>query len=105
MIVIVGAYGNLCDLERAQEIARRTGLVVVLDNAPAFGATFRGRHPHEYGFSEMISFHATKVVSSMEGGANIVNDPEIAAYLERLRDFGQFEKVQVTWIFRDSTPR
>jgi len=42
----------------------------------------------------MLSFHATKVFSSMEGGANIVHDPEIAEYLARLRDFGQFEKVR-----------
>jgi dTDP-4-amino-4,6-dideoxygalactose transaminase len=40
----------------------------------------------------MISFHATKIFNSMEGGANIVNDPEIADYLLRLRDFGQYEK-------------
>jgi dTDP-4-amino-4,6-dideoxygalactose transaminase len=42
----------------------------------------------------MISFHATKIFSSMEGGANIVNDPEIADYLLRLRDFGQYEKTR-----------
>src|SRR5207237_7746310 len=50
--------------------------------------------PCSYGFSEMLSFHATKVFSSMEGGANIAHDPEIADHLIRLRDFGQFEKVR-----------
>src|SRR3954462_9584751 len=42
----------------------------------------------------MISFHATKILSSMEGGCNVVNTPQIAAYLLRLRDFGQYEKTR-----------
>ena len=94
MIVAVGAYGNLADLEKLGALARKHDLVVILDNAPAFGSTFKGKHSWEFGFSEMISFHATKVFNSMEGGANIVNDPEIADYLLRLRDFGQYEKAR-----------
>jgi dTDP-4-amino-4,6-dideoxygalactose transaminase len=94
MVLAVGAYGNLVDLQQLGALARSRDLVVVLDNAPAFGSKFRGRFPWEYGFSEMLSFHATKVFNSMEGGANIVNDREIAEYLVRLRDFGQYEKVR-----------
>lgn len=94
MIVPVGAYGNLIDLEHLQRFSATHKLAVILDNAPAFGSKFKGRHSWEFGFSEMISFHATKIFSSMEGGANIVNDPEIDALLRRLRDFGQFEKVR-----------
>ncbi len=94
MILPVGAYGNLCDLEKLGTMAKTHQLAVILDNAPAFGSKFKGRHAHEYGFSEMISFHATKIFNSMEGGANIVNDPEIADYLLRLRDFGQYEKTR-----------
>jgi dTDP-4-amino-4,6-dideoxygalactose transaminase len=92
MIVPVGAYGNLADLEKLGDFAKANNLVVVQDNAPAFGSKFKGRFPWEYGFNETLSFHATKVFSSMEGGASIVNDAEIADYLLRLRDFGQFEK-------------
>lgn len=94
MVMAVGAYGNLADLEVLGRFAKENDCVVVLDNAPAFGSTFKGKHSWEYGFSEMISFHATKVFNSMEGGANIVNDPEIADYLLRLRDFGQYEKTR-----------
>ena len=94
MIVPVGAYGNLVDLERLRDFAQSYGLAVILDNAPAFGSKFKGNFPWRYGFSEMISFHATKIFSSMEGGANVVNDPEIADYLLRLRDFGQYEKAR-----------
>jgi dTDP-4-amino-4,6-dideoxygalactose transaminase len=94
MIVSVGAYGNLTDLEKLGEFSKANNLVTILDNAPAFGSKFKDKYPWEYGFSEMISFHATKIFNSMEGGANIVNDPEIADYLLRLRDFGQYEKVR-----------
>lgn len=94
MIVAVGAYGNLVDLELMGRLAKSQSLAVILDNAPAFGSRFRGKFSWEYGFSEMISFHATKIFNSMEGGANIVNDREIADALIRLRDFGQYEKVR-----------
>lgn len=94
MIMAVGAYGNLADLDQLGALAKAHDLVVILDNAPAFGSKFKGKHSWEYGFSEMISFHATKVFNSMEGGANIVNDPDIDAYLRRLRDFGQYEKTR-----------
>lgn len=94
MILPVGAYGNLVNLEKLGEMAKAQGLAVILDNAPAFGSTFQGKHAHEFGFSEMISFHATKIFNSMEGGGNIVNDPEIDDLLRRLRDFGQYEKTR-----------
>lgn len=92
MVVVVGAWGNLADLNQLKQTALRENLVVILDNAPAFGSTYRGKYCWEWGFSEMISFHATKIFSSMEGGGNIVTDPEIDGYLRRLRDFGQYEK-------------
>lgn len=92
MIMPVGAYGNLVDLEKLGALAKAQNLAVLLDNAPAFGSKFKGKFPWTFGFSEMISFHATKVFNSMEGGGNVVNDAEIADYLLRLRDFGQFEK-------------
>ena len=94
MILPVGAYGNLVDLEKLGAIASIHNLVAVLDNAPAFGSKFKGKFPCAFGFSEMISFHATKIFNSMEGGANIVNDPIVADYLLRLRDFGQYEKTR-----------
>ncbi len=94
MVVAVGAYGNLPDIERLGEFANDNKLVFIMDNAPAFGAKFKGRFPCSFGYSEMISLHATKIFTSMEGGLNIVNDQEIQDYLIRLRDYGQFEKVR-----------
>jgi len=94
MIVAVGAYGNLPDLEELGKFADDNKLVLILDNAPAFGSKFKNKFSCAYGYSEMISLHATKIFTSMEGGVNIVNDPEIQDYLLRLRDYGQFEKVR-----------
>lgn len=94
MLIAVGAYGNLIDLEYLREFSSKHNLIVILDNAPAFASRYRGKFPWEFGFSEMLSFHATKIFSSMEGGATVVNDPEIAEYLVRLRDFGQYEKIR-----------
>lgn len=94
MMVVVGAYGNLANLEELGKFCDDNKLVLILDNAPAFASKFKGKYPCHYGYSEMISFHATKIFSSMEGGGNIVNDEEIQNYLMRLRDFGQYEKVR-----------
>lgn len=94
MIVSVGAYGNLPNLDQLGKFADHNKLVLILDNAPAFGSKFKNRFACAYGYSEMISLHATKIFTSMEGGFTIVNDPEIQNYLMRLRDYGQFEKVR-----------
>lgn len=94
MVVAVGAYGNLPDIEKLGKFAEDNKLVFIMDNAPAFGAKFKGKYPCGYGYSEMISLHATKIFTSMEGGLNIVNDEEIQDYLIRLRDYGQFEKIR-----------
>lgn len=94
MILSVGAYGNLPDLDKLGGLANANNLVLVLDNAPAFGSKYKNKFPCAYGYSEMISLHATKIFTSMEGGVNIVNDDVIQEYLIRLRDYGQFEKVR-----------
>lgn len=94
MVMAVGAYGNLTNLEELGKFADAHNLVLILDNAPAFGSKFKNQYPCHYGYSEMISFHATKIFNSMEGGATIVNDDEIQDYMLRLRDFGQYEKTR-----------
>jgi len=92
MVIAVGAYGNLPDIEKLGRFAESHGLVLIMDNAPAFGSMYKGKFPNAYGYSEMISLHATKIFTSMEGGVNMVNDEEVQDLLIRLRDYGQFEK-------------
>ena len=68
-IVPVHVYGNLCDVEKIDEIAARHGLKVIYDAAHAFGATYKGVSSANLGDAAMFSFHATKVFHTIEGGA------------------------------------
>ncbi len=92
MIVAVGVYGNLPDLDQVKKFANDHNLVLLFDNAPAFGSTFKGYYPANYNLEEVYSFHATKIFTSMEGGAAISHDETIQSFLARLRNFGQYEK-------------
>jgi len=92
MIVAVGVYGNLPDIDLLGQIARERNMALIFDNAPAFGSRVDEKFTCNLGYSEIYSFHASKIFNSMEGGAVVTSDPEIAATLIQLRDFGQFEK-------------
>lgn len=88
-IVPVHVYGNICEVERIQEIADRYGLKVVYDGAHAFGEVYKGKNIAHYGDMVMFSFHATKVLNTVEGGCLVYRDGDRTQYLEGLRQFGQ----------------
>jgi len=90
IVLAVGVYGNLPDLNTLSFEARENGKLFLLDNAPAFGATYNGMYPNVFCDGEIYSFHATKIFSTMEGGAAIVNDTEIHDLMDRARAFGQY---------------
>jgi len=92
MLLPVGVYGNLPDIEKAKAFSEAHGMALLFDNAPAFGATYKGHPPAYYKIEEIYSFHATKIYNSMEGGAALTHDEEIHSLLSRIRDFGQYEK-------------
>lgn len=94
MMVVVGSYGNLPDLEKISEFANKYKLFVIFDNAPAFASKYKNNYVCNYGFSEIYSFHASKIFNTMEGGCVVTNDEEIHNYLSLIRDFGQYEKVR-----------
>lgn len=88
-IVPVHVYGNICDVERICEIAKRYRLKVVYDGAHAFGETYKGKNIAQYGDMTMFSFHATKVLNTVEGGCVAYADGSKTQFLEGLRQFGQ----------------
>ena len=92
MIVAVGVYGNLPNIEQLKKFCLNNKIICIFDNAPAFGSTFKKKYPINYGLDEIWSFHATKIMSSMEGGAAVSSSKKITKLLQRIRDFGQFEK-------------
>ena len=87
-ILPVHVYGNVCDVERIGEIARRHGLKLVYDAAHAFGVRYRGVPVESFGDASVLSFHATKVFSTVEGGAVCWHDPALEQRLKDLKNFG-----------------
>ncbi|MDQ8186288.1 DegT/DnrJ/EryC1/StrS family aminotransferase [Pelagicoccus sp. SDUM812002] len=87
-ILPVHVYGNPCDTKRIQEIADTYGLKVIYDAAHAFGVNHREQSICRFGDLSMLSFHATKVFNTMEGGALICNDDATKKRIDFLKNFG-----------------
>jgi len=88
-ILAVPMYGNPCDVEELEKISGKYGLKLLFDSAPAFGSEYKGKKLGCFGLAESFSFHATKVFSTMEGGAVLTNDEKIHQKVSALRNFGQ----------------
>lgn len=87
-IMPVHVYGNPCDIERIQEIADKYGLKVIYDAAHAFGVEINGKSVLEAGDMSTLSFHATKVYNTVEGGALICHDEKTKQRIDYLKNFG-----------------
>ena len=87
-ILATHVYGNACDVEGYTELAQRRGLRVIYDAAHAFGARYRGRSLCAYGDISTLSFHATKLFHTVEGGAVVTDDDTLAHRIAYLRNFG-----------------
>lgn len=88
LILPVHVYGNVCDVEAIDDIARRHGLPVLYDAAHAFGVSYKGVPVVQYGDASELSFHATKVFSTVEGGAVCYSDESLEQVLADERNFG-----------------
>jgi dTDP-4-amino-4,6-dideoxygalactose transaminase len=87
-ILPVHCYGDPCRVERIREIAARRGLRVVYDAAHAFGVRHRGESLARHGDLAVLSFHATKVFNTFEGGAIVCHDAQMKQHIDRLKNFG-----------------
>ena len=87
-IVPVHVYGNLCDVDKIQEIANKHHLKVIYDAAHAFAVKYKGVSSANFGDASMFSFHATKVFNTIEGGAVCFHDDELIAPLNDMKNFG-----------------
>lgn len=87
-IMPVHVYGNVCDVKAIQQIADKHHLKVIYDAAHAFGETCQGQGVMNYGDASCISFHATKVFHTIEGGAVCTKDPDLIRKISLLKDFG-----------------
>ena len=87
-IIPVHVYGQICNVERIQEIADKYHLKVIYDAAHAFGVTYKDKGIASYGDASMLSFHATKVFNTIEGGAVCFHDKEYKKKILDLSNFG-----------------
>lgn len=87
-IVPVHVYGNICNVEEIDRIAKKHNLKVIYDGAHAFGESLNGVGIGNFGDATMFSFHATKVFNTIEGGAVAFKGERLETLLYYLRNFG-----------------
>ena len=94
-ILPVHVYGTPCDVDTLARIADTYGLKLFYDAAHTFGVKRRGVALSKYGDLAMLSFHATKVFNTAEGGALITSDPKLKQRIDYLKNFGFADEVTV----------
>ena len=94
-IMPVHVYGKPCDTKRIQEIADNYGLKVIYDAAHAFGVEVNGESILNAGDLSTLSFHATKVYNTIEGGAMVMHDEKMKKRIDYLKNFGFADEVTV----------
>lgn len=87
-ILAVHLWGQPCRVEELEALARRRSLKLIFDAAHAFGCSHRGKRIGSFGDAETFSFHATKFIHALEGGAIVTGDGEFAERARRIRNFG-----------------
>lgn len=87
-ILATHVYGNPCDIDAIEVIAKKHKLKVIYDAAHCFGTLYKNKSVFGYGDISTASFHATKLFHSTEGGAVFTSDPELLKQMSYLRNFG-----------------
>ena len=94
-IMPVHVYGNPCRMDQIQKIADNHGLKVIYDAAHAFGVELNGHTILQEGDLSVLSFHATKVFNTIEGGAIVSHDAGMKKHIDHLKNFGFEDEVTV----------
>jgi len=94
-ILAVHCYGNPCDVDRIEHIADTYGLKIIYDAAHAFAVKYRGKSLLNHGDLSILSFHATKVFNTFEGGAIVCSDAKTKQRISYLKNFGFADEVTV----------
>lgn len=97
-IVPVHVYGNICDIEAIDAIAKKHDLKVIYDAAHAFAVKYKGVSSANFGDASMFSFHATKVFNTIEGGAVCFKDDNLVTTMNDLKNFGIHGPELVTYV-------
>ena len=97
-IMPVHVYGNICDVEEIDRIAKKHNLKVIYDAAHVFGVKYKDRGIGFFGDVSCFSFHATKVFNSIEGGCACFSDPEFGRRLFEMKNFGIKNQEEVEFV-------
>ncbi len=95
-IMPVHVYGNPCDIDRIQQIADKYNLKVFYDAAHAFGVKIRNTSICNFGDLSMLSFHATKIFNTFEGGALVTDNYELKQKIDKLKNFAFEDEVTIS---------
>jgi dTDP-4-amino-4,6-dideoxygalactose transaminase len=94
----VHVYGNPCNVKRIKEIAKKHNLKVIYDACHTFGVTINNVPVLNFGDLSVMSFHATKVFNTLEGGAIVCHNKKMKEYIDHLKNFGITSETQVETI-------
>lgn len=97
-IMPVHVYGNLCNMEEIEKIARKYKLYVIYDAAHAFGEKWNGKSVAQMGDASVFSFHATKVFNTIEGGCITFRDSGLQRVLADIKNFGFHDQESVLYV-------
>ena len=97
-ILPIHVYGNMCEVEKIDDIASKYGIKVIYDAAHAFGVKYKGRSSATFGDAAMFSFHATKVFNTIEGGAVCYKDDALVQVLNDQKNFGIHDEETVAYV-------
>jgi dTDP-4-amino-4,6-dideoxygalactose transaminase len=94
----VHVFGNACEVEKIEKISKKHNLKVVYDAAHAFDVKYKDKSVLNYGDISTISFHSTKLFHTIEGGAIITNDDELAKKVRYFINFGIKNAMEIPYI-------
>lgn len=97
-ILPVHVYGNICDVEEIDRIAKKYGLKVIYDAAHAFAVKYKGMSSASFGDASMFSFHATKVFNTIEGGCVCYKNDSWVQLLNDQKNFGIHSEEEVSYV-------
>ena len=97
-ILPVHVFGNPCQVDEIESIAKNNSLKVIYDGAHAFGVKYKGQSLLNYGDITTLSFHATKIFHTIEGGAIITKDANLAKHIRTLINFGIQDEDNIPYI-------
>ena len=94
-ILSVHVFGNPCAVDEFAAIAKQHNLKIIYDAAHAFGVKYQGQSVLRFGDVSVLSFHATKLFHTIEGGALVINDPDLYEKATQMINFGYDDKDQI----------